>query len=841
MVDTAVLLLVIAILLAIVAGCQPLAAHLRLPPTALLGAVGVALGALPTALSALGWTGQADAFTKTVADLPIRSETYIDVFLPLLVFEAGLATDVRRMIEDAAPILLLAVIATLATTALIGLALWPLAGVPLVACLLLGAVVSTTDPAAVIAIFRDIGAPARLTRLAEGEALLNDAAAIVLSAVLFGLISTGRQPDVGLGLLEFFVSFAGGGLFGAVAGHGLLRAIPLMRDDRLAEATATLAMAYGVFVVAERFLHVSGVAAVLASALVMSATGRSWIVAENWTFLTELWDQIAFWARSLVFVLASILVPRLLGSVGWNDLLLLTVLVGAAFAARILVLFVLMPLLELLKLAEPTSAAFKIALTWGGLRGALTLVLALAATEHSALPRDVQRFIALLATGFVLFTLFVNGTTLRFVIGLLGIARLSPRDQILRDRVLALSYAETTEAVSAMGREHALSEKAISSVTAPYRAWMAAADARDTGWPLSSRDHLAIALVALANQERTLVLQARADRIASPRVAQALLQNAEALAEGARDKGRIGYRRAAARALAFPVPFRAAYFLYRHFGIVRPLAERLAERVELLLVTRLLTHRLVAFNDRRIGPMFGDRIAVMTGRMIRARLDAAGAALDALRLQYPEHLAAVEMHSLRQLALRQEIRRYRELFEEGLIPRELFDDLQRGVGTAPGIEMRPRLELGLKARELVGRLDLMSSLDDRQRDRVAKLLRARIAVPGEHIVRAGEPPDACYFIASGAVEVRLPDRAIALGSGEFFGELALLTGRPRQADVVALTFCRLLALRRTDFKTFLAQNPEANAMITRIARSRIAENESATRAGAQSTRRTPTG
>ena len=70
---------------------------------------------------------------------------------------------------------------------------------PLVACLLLGAVVSTTDPAAVIAIFRDVGAPARLTRLAEGEALLNDAAAIVLFAVLLGMIVTGRQPDIGFG------------------------------------------------------------------------------------------------------------------------------------------------------------------------------------------------------------------------------------------------------------------------------------------------------------------------------------------------------------------------------------------------------------------------------------------------------------------------------------------------------------------------------------------------------------------------------------------------------------------------------------------------------------------
>jgi CPA1 family monovalent cation:H+ antiporter len=829
MIDIAFVLLVIAVLLFVVAGCQPLAARLKLPPTALLGAVGVALGALPAALSELGWSGPVDAFADMFAGLPVSSATYIYVFLPLLVFEAGIATDVRRMMEDAAPILLLAIIATLVATAIIGLALWPLAGVPLTVCLLLGAVVSTTDPAAVIAIFRDVGAPARLTRLAEGEALLNDAAAIVLSTVLFGVISTGAQPSVASTLLEFFVSFIGGGVFGVVAGRCLLWAIPWMRDDRLAEATLTLGLAYGVFVVAERFLHVSGVAAVLAAALAIGAAGRSRIAPQNWAFLTELWDQVAFWARSLVFVLASILVPRLLGAVDWRDLLLLAVLIGAAFAARLLVLFVLMPLLEFLNLTAPISPAFKLALTWGGLRGALTLVLALAATEHPLLSHDVQRFIALLATGFVLFTLFVNGTTLRVVIRLLGLDRLSLRNQILRDRVLALSYAEVSDAVRAMGRDHALSEEAIQRVVAPYQNWIAAANAGDVGEVLSERDRLAIALVALANQERVLALEAHADRIASPGAVQVLLQNADALAEGARDQGRLGYRRTAAQALSFSMLFRFAYFLHRHLGIVRPLADRLAERVELLLITRLLMDRLLAFNDRRIGAIFSERIAKITGKMIRRRQQAASFALDALRRQYTDYIAALEVRSLRQSALRQEMSRYKTLFDEGLIPRELYEDLNRGMASARTTEARPRLDLGLDTRRLVERLGILSGLGEHQLDRVAKLLRPRFTVPGERIVRAGDKADACYFIASGAVEVRQPDRTIGLGSGDFFGELALLTGRPRQADVVALTFCRLLTLRKADFEAFLAANPDAKALITRIAKARIAENEDTSR------------
>src|SRR5215831_4260358 len=825
MFDTAFVLFVISALLVVVGFCQPLAAYLRLPPPVLLGVVGVALGGFPAALSQFGLSARPDPFSDIFAELPVSSATFIYVFLPLLVFEAGIVTDVRRTLEDAAPILLLAIVATLITTAVIGFALWPLSGVSLVVCLLLGAVVATTDPAAVIAIFRDVGAPARLTRLVEGEALLNDAAAISLFAVLLGMIVSAREADIGAGLYEFFLSFIGGGLWGLLAGRALLWVIAWVRDDRLAEATLTLALAYGVFIAAERLFHVSGVVAVLGSGLTVSALGRSRIAPHNWSFLTDLWDQIAFWARSLVFILASILVPRLLGNVGLHDLLLLAVLVIAALSARILVLFVLVPPLEFFKLTQPISSAYKLAITWGGLRGALTLVLALAATENAALSPDVKRFVAVLATGLVLFTLFVNGTTLRLVIDLLGLGRLSARNQVLRDQVLALSYAEVCDSVRDMARDHTIAESAVAEVVKPYQAWIEAANARDADERLSERDRLAIALVALANQERMLVLETRTDRIASPATVQVLLRNGDALVEGARAEGRIGYRRAAEAALSFPIAFRIAYFLYRHFVIVRFLADRLADRVELLLVMRLLVDRLLSFNGQRLAPMFGERIAELTSEIIEQRRKGVNDAFDALRRQYPDYVAALEIRFLRQSALRQEMERYRALYEEGLIPHELYDDLLRGVAGASVAEPRPRFDIGLDTHRLIERLDLLSSLDERQLDRVARLLWPRFTVPNERIIRKGDRGDAVFFIVSGAVEVALPTGPVRLGSGEFFGEMALLSGRPRQADIKALTYCRLLILRKADFEQFMMANPEARETINRTGALRQSMNQ----------------
>jgi CPA1 family monovalent cation:H+ antiporter len=187
-------------------------------------------------------------------------------------------------------------------------------------------------------------------------------------------------------------------------------------------------------------------------------------------------------------------------------------------------------------------------------------------------------------------------------------------------------------------------------------------------------------------------------------------------------------------------------------------------------------------------------------------------------------VAVLEERFLRQSALRQEMGRYQALYEEGLIPQELYDDLKRGI-SGNRAEPRPRLEIGLDTHRLIERLDILSGLDERQLEHVVKLLRPRFTVPNERIIRRGDRGDAVFFIASGAVEVRLTARRVRLGSGEFFGEMALLSGRPRQADVVALTYCRLLVLRKADFERFLAANPEAKAEINRIVEARLSVNQ----------------
>src|ERR1700723_3801172 len=132
MFDIVLLLAVLATLLVVVAVAQPVAVRLRVAPVVLLAVIGVAIGGGSIVLLHSSLTDRFDSTSGLFANLPVGAETFIYVFLPLLVFEGAITADVRRMLEDAAPILMLAVVATVVCTAAVGFALWPIAGVPLV-------------------------------------------------------------------------------------------------------------------------------------------------------------------------------------------------------------------------------------------------------------------------------------------------------------------------------------------------------------------------------------------------------------------------------------------------------------------------------------------------------------------------------------------------------------------------------------------------------------------------------------------------------------------------------------------------------------------------------------
>jgi len=833
--DLYVILLLIAGLLIVVSVMQPMASRLGLAHSVLLAVVGVAIGLVSGAALHTNGINALDPLAKAIVDLPIHSDAFVYIFLPLLLFESALNIEVQRMVEDAALILLLAVVAVLVATVVIGVTLAPIAGVPIVACLMLGSIVATTDPVAVIAIFRDVGAPARLSRLVEGESLLNDAAAITLFVMLLDLLLGGHRLHIGIAALTFARNFLGGIAAGYVGARLIVSLLRWLHDLRLAQVTLTLALPYLVFIISEHGLGVSGVVAAVTAGLVMSAIGQARVSPDDWRFLYEMWEQIAFWASSLIFILAALLVPRMLSGVGWHDLLLLAVLVAAALLARALVLFGLLPALTALRLSQRVDNRFKTVIVWGGLRGAVTLSLALAVTENQRISPEVQRFIAVLATGFVLFTLLVNGTTLRVLIRLLGLDRLSSLDQALRDQVLALSRLRVVDSVRAIGRQYKFPDDLTEDVTRAYvepAAGATAAGMDPKGHVIGTsvdEYQMPLGLMALGQRERELVLKHFAERTVSGHLVEELLADVGRIIDRTRASGRPGYISAAQRLADFSPRFRFAHLLHRRFGIDGPLVDCLADRFELLLVNRIVLDDLGRYVEGKLAPLLGAGVTALLEQILRQRQEMAMLALEALRAQYPDYANLQERRLLNKTALRREDSEYRTLMEEGLIGPELYGALRRDLQTTRArIDLRPRLDLGLEIRALIAQVPMFVHLTHQQLDAVARLLRPRFAVPGELLIRKGDRGDSMYFISSGTVEVAAAGgKKIKLGRGDFFGEMALLSGDRRGADVGALSYCQLLVLDASRFQSLLKSDPQIKTQIDQVADARWQMNRPA--------------
>lgn len=813
---------VIASLLIIISLIQPLSRKLNVSPSVLLATIGILLGSGSSYFLFTAPTDALNAIAKVFVYFPVDSGVFLYVFLPLLVFETTLSLDVRRIVGDgdSAAIFLLAVVAVFIATAFIGLALWPLSrDISLTACLLLGAIVATTDPVAVVTIFRDIGAPGRLGRLVEGESLLNDAAAIALFTVLLDFLL--GEPFVGVGetALQFLRMFLGGVLVGYGLARLFVALLPLLRDFPLAYVTLSLALPYLVYVLSQDVLNVSGVVGVVTAGVVFNLYGPSRIVPDGFRYLQEIWKQIAFWASSLIFILASILIPKLaVGLTSWH-LLLLCVLILAALAARAVVLFGLMPLLYTLRLGERVSTSFKLVILWGGLRGAVTLALALAVTENSLITLEVQRFVAILATGFVLFTLLINGTTLHSLIRWLKLDHLSPFDLAIRHQILGLAVNDVRQTIVKAAETYGIAPSLLRDITKPYeqRAKAAAVENKisDT---IADKDRITLGLLALTHQEGQMILDHFRGRTVSMRIIETLLTNVNRLSEAARLQGRSGYSRSARSALEHSFSFRVARFVQHSLHSERWLAAELADRFEILLVTRRLLDELIAFTKTNISALLGARVCEILCDILIQRRVLTTKSLDALRLQYPEYTVKLEQGFLRKIGLRFEEKEYSTLFEQGLIGPELYKNLQKEIQRArTKADKRPSLDLGLQKRDVVMQSPLFSGLSTDDIAHIARVLKPRFVVPGERILRKGQRPDAVFFISSGAVEMMVQGNKIRLGRGDFFGETALLTNSPQEADAIAIGYSHLQLLYASDFQALLKKHPGLKEKVTSLA------------------------
>jgi monovalent cation:H+ antiporter, CPA1 family len=821
--DLIVLLAILSGLFVAIALSEPIAARLRLPVSVILAAIGITIGAAASWFWNTTVTDALNPVALAILNLPISSDIFIYIFLPILLFQVSLSLNLRRLLDDWVPILTLAVIAVIVATFIIGAALSPFTSLPLIACLLIGAIVSTTDPSAVVSIFRATPAPQRLARIVEGESLLNDAAAIALFSVFVTAVALREEePDLLAAMMRLPWLIAAGAAAGWFVGRLGVVAMGWMNPWPLAQVSMSFAVPFATFLLADHGLGASGVVAVVAAGMSVNLSAPGRMEPNGLAQLRDAWSLLAYWAGGLIFVLAALLIPRILAGFRFADLGLICVAVVAAFVARAIVLYGLLPLLTAAGLSPKVEGPYRLTILWGGLRGAVTLALALAVTENPAIFVETKRVVGIVATGFVLFTLLVQGTTLRWVIGWLGLDRLSPLDRALSDQVVAVALQEVRETVAETTRQLDLTPAIVREEAVRFGERLnKAVDSADAANDILDKDRVTLGLVALAGHERDLILYAFQNSLMGADLADILLVDADRLIEATRVEGRAGYRAQSRRALSPSPAQRRAEWLHNRLRLKGPLERVMAGRFEFLVSHSQTLRALTRFIEARIVRIHGRRVAGLLHDLVKRRQEDTARELEGLRAQFPGYAEELERRLIRRLVLRQEELEYDQLTEDGLIGPELRLSLH-GTKHAERLDLakRPKLDLRLHRVDIVRSFPLFAELDEASLARLANHMKTLYAKPGDVLMRKEDRLNRVWFIASGAVEAEQAGNRFLLTRGEMFGQLSLLMKRSRRAKVTAINHTTLLALEEARFLDLLRRTPQLRKAVRASAEKR---------------------
>jgi CPA1 family monovalent cation:H+ antiporter len=378
------LVLVVTILLFIAAAVAAAVKRVRLPYTVALVATGAVLAVLGRRAVAAGLVPK-----QLLDSIELTPGVILYVLLPILLFEAAFNLDSRRLIKNLLPITVLAVPAVVISTVVVGVVLYLFGGVPhdrsFTAALLFGALISTTDAIAVVAIFRELGAPQRLQILVEGEALFNSGTALVLFNIIavILIVPAGASQDHAQFLLSGLRAFAwmgfGGLAVGILTGFVFSWLLGAVEDDPLIEITLTTICAPLSFLLAG-FLGVSDVISVIGAGLTVGNYGRPKISPAVLAPLAHYWHYLAFVANSIIFLLVgfSLRPGGLISHAGVIAVAIVAVLVGRAAG-----IFPVIPLVNRF-VPKRIQGQFQVILWWGGMRGALVLVMALSLSQFDA-------------------------------------------------------------------------------------------------------------------------------------------------------------------------------------------------------------------------------------------------------------------------------------------------------------------------------------------------------------------------------------------------------------------------------------------------------------------------
>jgi len=818
--EVATIVTAIVTLMLIAAAILALTKRIKLPFSIVLVLVGIMLSLLAE---------QQPELARLLAKVDISPDLILYVFLPTLIFESAFNLDARQLKHDLWPVLLLAVPGLIISTILIGLIVHWSTSIPLSAALLLGAILSATDPVAVVALFKKMGAPARLTTLIEGESLFNDASAIVVSRLLIGVTLAGTLSwdMLAHGLSDFFILFIGGFLIGWLLGVLTGYLLAAVESDPFIEITLTTVLAYVSFLMAEELFHTSGVMATVAAGLVMSSWGRMKVSPSVRNYLEHFWEYLAFIANALIFLLVGLKVEL---SAVWASIDLLLWVILAMSLARAAITYGLMPLLNRLPDADPVYRPYQHIIFWGGLRGAVALALVLSLPESAY----NQTFIALVM-GVVIFTLLVQGLSIRTLMRWLGLGQNTVTDRLVQLEVSIDGKLQARQRVQKLADSGVFSNKVTLRLHSECDQQIE--DLRNSFETISQDE--------LSKEQQLNMLYLRA--LTEERNKYVEMFNKGHLSEGAfREQllvialqiDAIRYHGKFQRVHSHAWRRRIEHGLYYCMNKL-PLLNKVGQRLKLARIGRdyeitwghyiasdYVLQRIAHINE--IESMQAEVLKEVRSKYAKWHKQATEQ-LDLFAEQFPEFVAATQERMCRRLAINAEDENTTRQQQYGTLSGNLADEMHtellHRLRALRGLEVA---KLKTDPEQLLRQTALFRDLPDKDLKLVAACMILNIFSPGDMIINQGDSGSSLFLIARGVVRVTRKhhghSRKLAtLMAGDVLGEMALLENKPRSASAHAVTPCTLYELKRADLEAAMQQHPEIRDTLLLIDRQRHAE------------------
>lgn len=466
-------------LMLIALGINVLSLKTRIPYTVLL----VIAGSFLVPISEI------EAFSF-ITSFQMTPELLFFVFLPILIFEAAYNINVRNIKENKFAISILAIVGLLISTFFIGfVGHWGfiLLGfeIPLLVTLLFGAIISATDPVAVLALFKEYGVPHRLTLIFEGESLFNDGIAFAMFLVFLDIMAHGYNGHLTImeGIFAFITMILGGIVFGLFMGFLFSKLIELVRGHEHLEITMTLLVAHFTFLLTELIseklvigghqIHFSSIIATLVSSIVMGNYGRFKMSVGVEAYMEKFWGYFAFLSNSLVFILMGLLFTSLSISLQIAILPILMMILVVALARAVSV-YLSIGLANQIKSEESIPLNWQHLLSWGSLRGSLSVIMVLLIPDDLSLPGwsydfSIKEFIIAITLGSIYFSLLIKGTTIGKVVRRLKIDALLPYEVMSYYKSKAYIYHNINTRIKELYEQHHISKSQYDTFTSEYQ------------------------------------------------------------------------------------------------------------------------------------------------------------------------------------------------------------------------------------------------------------------------------------------------------------------------------------------------------------------------------------